>query len=182
MSTWFHPPNVEYDVYDPLNHEHWLVDQNDADHVRTNSPYVLYWKVDESTTLRYNDELSNLYQESNELVYYNTEPVRVYFFADVAPIIQELTRLGQNEVREGTFFCNKTDVYERLGRFPQSGDLFCVYYFNLDKTHSRTFYTVASVSDSDLHLYRYLHLVVNAEQTNLSNVPKEVFDYQFKEY
>jgi hypothetical protein len=182
MAQWIHPVNIEYNVYDPLNHEHWLVDQTDADHIKTNSPYILYWKVDYNATELQNDELSNLYQESNQLVFYDSEPARVYMYADIAPIINELTRLGENTIKEGTFFCNKTDIFSILDRLPSSGDLFCVYYFNIDRTHSKTFYTIASVSDSDLHLYRYLHLVINAEQTNLSNIPKDIFDYQIKEF
>lgn len=181
MAQWHHPVNVENATYDPLNYEHWLVDQTDADHINSYSPYILYWKIDYNATELQNDELSNLYQESNQLVYYDSEPIRVYMYADIAPIIHELTRIGESVIKEGTFFCNKTDIEEKLQRLPSSGDLFCVYYFNIDKTHSKTFYTIASVSDSDLHLYRYLHLVINAEQTNLSNIPKDIFDFQIKE-
>jgi len=182
MSQWYHPTNIDLDIWDPLNYEHWLVDQESIDHIKINSPYILYWKVDHDETERHNDELSNLYQESDQLVFYNKEPIRVYMYAEISPIIQELSRIGISELNEINLITNITDINEKLGRSPASGDLISIYFFQKDKKASQRFYTVVSASLSDLHLYRYLHLILNCEQTNLANIPKHIYDYQLKEY
>jgi hypothetical protein len=178
MNKWHHPTNVAPDVYDPLNHEYWLVDQTDSDHIKQNSPYILYWKYDAKSTIRNNDELSILYGESNELVFHSLTPTRVYMYPDIAPIIQELNRMGGNQIQDVTYFANQTDFIEKIGRPPLSGDLFCTYFFQKDKIQKKVFYTVSSFSEFDLHMYRYIHFILNVEQSNLSNVPKEIFDFK----
>lgn len=182
MGQWYHPTNIDLDIWDPLNHEHWLADQESIDHIKINSPYVLYWKIDQEQTEMHNDEISNLYQESDQLVFYNSEPIRVYMYVEISPIVQELSRIGISELREINFIANKTDLIEKIGRFPISGDLISVSYFEKDKKKTQSFYTLVSTNDADLYLYRYIHFILNCEQTNLSNVPKHVYDYQFKEY
>ena len=182
MSQWFHPTNIDLDIWDPLNHEHWLVDQQSIDHVKINSPYILYWKIDQEKTDMNNDELSDLYQESSQLVFYNSNPIRVFMYVEISPIVQELSRIGISELREINFISNKTDLIEKLGRSPISGDLLSVSYFEKDKKVDPNFYTIVSTSDLDIFLYRYLHFMVNCEQTNLNNIPKHIFDFEFKEY
>ena len=182
MGQWYHPTNIDLDIWDPLNHEHWLADQESIDHIKINSPYVLYWKIDQEQTEMHNDEISNLYQESDQLVFYNSEPIRVYVYVEISPIVQELSRIGISELREINFVSNKTDLIEKIGRFPISGDLMSVSFFEKDKKKTQSFYTLVSTNDADLHLYRYIHFILNCEQTNLSNIPKHVYDYQFKEY
>jgi hypothetical protein len=182
MSQWYHPTNIDLDIWDPLNHEHWLVDQESIDHIKINSPYVLYWKIDQEKTEMNNDEISNLYQESDQLVFYNSEPIRIYVYVEISPIVQELSRIGVSELREINFITNKTDLIEKIGRFPLPGDLLSISYFEKDKKKTQSFYNLVSTSDADLHLYRYVHFILNCEQSNLSNIPKHIFDYQFKEY
>jgi hypothetical protein len=36
---------------------------------------------------------------------------------------------------------------------------------------------VASVVETDFHLWRYVHYLVGAQQTNLSNVPEKIKNY-----
>jgi hypothetical protein len=84
-------------------------------------------------------------------------------------------------MREMNFLTNKTDFHMRIGRPPYGGDLFRVSYSNTEGKMTQQFYTVVSANESDLHLYRYLHYVVNSEQTNLSNIPKEILEYRWKE-
>jgi hypothetical protein len=182
MSNWYHPTNIDLDIWDPLNYEHWLVDQQSIDHVKINSPYILYWKIDQEKTEMHNDEISNLYQESDQLVFYNSEPIRVFMYIEPSPIIQELSRIGISELREINFIANKTDLIEKIGRPPISGDLMSISYFQKDTKILPNFYIITSTSDADLHLYRYLHYIINCEQSNLSNIPKHVYDYQYKEY
>lgn len=182
MSQWYHPINIDLDIWDPLNYEHWLSDQESIDHIKINSPYILYWKIDQEGTEMHNDELSNLYQESDQLVFYNRKPIRVYMYAEISPVIQELSRIGISELNEINLITNITDIEEKLGRSPISGDLLSIYFFEKEKKFSKRFYTIVSSSSSDLHLYRYLHYVVNCEQTNLSNIPKHIYDYQIEEF
>jgi hypothetical protein len=182
MSQWYHPTNIDLDIWDPLNYEHWLADQESIDHIKINSPYILYWKIDSEGTEMNNDELSNLYQESDQLVFYNQKPIRVYMYSEISPVIQELSRIGISELNEINLIANITDINEKIGRFPISGDLLSIYFFQKDRKFSKRFYTVVSSSSSDLHLYRYLHIILNCEQTNLANIPKRIYDYQIEEF
>jgi len=182
MSQWYHPTNIDLDVWDPLNYEHWLVDQQSIDHIKINSPYILYWKIDQESTEMHNDELSNLYRESDQLVFYNKKPIRVYMHAEISPVVQELSRIGISELNDINLITNKTDIVEKLGRFPINGDLISIYFFEKDKKASQRFYTLVSISSADLHLYRYLHFIMNCEQTNLANIPSHVYNYQLEEF
>lgn len=176
-----HPNNVELNIFDSQNYEHALVDQESFDHIKIMSPFVLYWSLDHNETRKLNDEISNLYQESDLLKFYSSDPVRVYMYTEHSPVISELNRLGLTTMRETNFLANKTDMHMRLGRAPLGGDLFRVSYTNTEGKMHQQFYTVVSANEADLHLYRYLHYVVNSEQTNLSNIPKEILEYRWKE-
>lgn len=179
MSQFYtHPTNTSLDLFDPLNSEHDLVDQTSSDHVKINSPYILYWKIDTETTKRNNDDLSNLYGESDMMSFLNiSNPIRVYAYIEYSPIITELTKLGLTQIKEINFIANITDITERLGREPQPGDVFRVSTMTIDGTKDNTFYTVVSLSSIDLHLFRYLHYLINAEQTNLNNIPSEIRNF-----
>ena len=115
-------------------------------------------------------------------IFYNKEPIRVFMYAEISPIIQELSRIGISELNEINLITNLTDINEKLGRSPSSGDLISIYFFKKDKKVSQRFYTIVSASGSDLHLYRYIHLILNCEQTNMANIPSHIYNYQFKEY
>lgn len=182
MSQWYHPPNIDLDIWDPLNYEHWLADQESIDHIKINSPYILYWKIDQEGTEIHNDELSNLYQESDQLVFYNKKPIRVYMYAEISPIIQELSRIGISELHEINLIANRTDIIEKLGRFPVNGDLLSIYFFEKDQKRFQNFYTLVSISRSDLHLYRHLHFIMNCEQTNMANIPSYIYNYNVEEF
>ena len=179
MSQFYkHPTNTSLDLYDPLNSEHDLVDQTSSDHVKINSPYILYWKIDQETTKSNNDDLSNLYGETDMATFLNiSNPVRVYAYIEYSPIITELTKLGLTQVKEINFIANITDITEKLGRDPQPGDVFRVSGITIDGVKDNTFYTVVSISSIDLHLFRYLHYLINAETTNMSNVPSEIRNF-----
>jgi len=179
MSQFYvHPTNTSLDLYDPINAEHDLVDQTSSDHIKINSPYILYWKIDQVTTKRNNDDLSNLYGETDMATFLNvSQPVRVYAYIEYSPIINELTKLGLTQVKEINFISNITDIVERLDREPQPGDVFRVSSMEIDGSKNNTFYTVVSLSTIDQHLFRYMHYLINAETTNLKNIPKEIRDF-----
>jgi hypothetical protein len=179
MSQFYkHPYNTSLDLYDPLNNEYEIVDQTGADHIKINSPYILWWKIDQVGTKDNNDELSNLYNESDMMSFLNiSSPVRVYAFVEYSPIINELTKIGLVQVKEINFISNITDIFEKLGREPKPGDVFRVSQMTTDGKDDSTFYTVVSVSPIDLHLFRYTNYLINAEATNMYNIPSEIKNY-----
>ena len=182
MSAFYkHPSNISLDMYDPQNYEHAIADQTSFDHIKIMSPFILYWSIDQKNTKNLNDDISNLYQESDLLQFLKKEPTRVYMYTEHSPVISELNRLGLATMRETNFISNKSDMHMRLGRAPVSGDLFRVSYFNTEGKSTPQFYTVVSTSEADLHLYRYLHYIINSEQTNMFNIPKEILEYRLKE-
>ena len=165
-------------MFSSNNFELWLNDSVSDEHIQVMSPYILYWKIDQQQTNANNDELGKLYQEAEEYKFLNVDdPIRVYAYAELSPIIQELSRSGLATTKEINFLSNRSDIIERLGRPPLSGDVFRVSYINKDGKNQNDFYTVVSVSETDLNLWRYLHFAINAEQQSLDNIPQKIKDY-----
>lgn len=170
-----HNPTIK--MYDPTNHELWLGDEISKEHINVYSPHILWWKMSEST-FDNNDELDKIYGESQSIIYENTEkPVEVIGYLEISPIIEELGRMGLSEIKDFNLLVNISDIIERLGREPKPGDLFAVGNMIQQNLMDYTFYMVASYVETDFHLWRYVHYLVNAQQTNLSNVPEKIKNY-----
>lgn len=177
-----HPENSNsIAMFDSTNFELSLNDSVSDEHIKVMSPYILYWKIDQQETNASNDELGKLYQEAEEYKFLNVEdPIRIYAYAELSPIIQELSRSGLATTKEINFLANRTDIYEKLERAPLPGDVFRISYINKDNKNQNDFYVVVSVSETDINLWRYLHFSINAEQQSLDNIPQKIKDYADK--
>jgi hypothetical protein len=85
--------------------------------------------------------------------------------------------MGLSEIKDFNLLVNISDIIERLGEEPKAGDLFAVGNMTKQNELDYTFYMVASVVETDFHLWRYVHYLVSAQQTNLSNVPEKIKNY-----
>jgi hypothetical protein len=170
-----HNPTIK--MYDPTNHEMWLGDEISKEHINVYSPPILWWKMSETTFLN-SDELDKLYGESQSIIYQNVDnPIEVIGYIESSPIMEELGRMGLSEVKDFNFLTNISDIVERLQEEPKPGDLFAIGNLIRQNKMDYTFYMVASVIESDFHLWRYVHYLINAKQTNLSNVPEKIKNY-----
>lgn len=179
MSQFYqHPQNFKLDLWDPLNYEYDLINQESIEHIKIYSPYILYWKINQTETKFQNDDLSNLYQETDQIVYSNVSfPIRIYAFIEYSPIINELNRLGLSQIKEINFITNITDFNTKIGRGPLPGDIFRLSDIKMDGSKENLFYTMVSSSTIDYHNFRYVHYLLNAEQTNMYNIPSEIRNF-----
>lgn len=177
MNQFWKGQNPTIKMYDPTNHELWLGDELSKEHINVYSPPILWWKMSESTHTN-SDELDKLYGETQSIVYQNIEdPIEVIGYFEISPIIEELGRMGLSEIKDFNLLVNISDIIERLGEEPKGGDLFAVGNMTKQNIMDYTFYMVASVVETDFHLWRYVHYLISAQQTNLSNVPEKIKNY-----
>ena len=177
MSQFWKGQNPTIKMYDPTNHELWLGDEISKEHIEVYSPPILWWKIS-SETITNSDDLDKLYGESQSIIYENADhPIEVFGYLEMSPIIEELGRMGLSDIKDFNLMTNISDMLERLGREPRAGDLFAVGNMITQKRLDYTFYMVASVLENDFHLWRYVHYLINAQQTNLSNVPEKIKNY-----
>lgn len=177
MNQFWKGQNPTIKMYDPNNHEIWLGDELSKEHINIYSPPILWWKMSESTYTD-SDELDKIYGETQSIIYQNIEdPIEIIGHFEVSPIIEELGRMGLGEIKDFNLLVNISDIHERLGEEPKSGDLFAVGNMIKQNVMDYTFYMVSSIVETDFHLWRYVHYLINAQQTNLSNVPEKIKNY-----
>lgn len=177
MDQFWKTHNPTLKMYDPTNHELWLGDELSQEHINIQSPPILWWKMS-NETYENSDELDKIYGESQSIIYENPEdPIEVFGHLEVSPIMEELGRMGLSEIKDFNLLVNISDICERLGREPLEGDLFAVGNMIKQNEMDYTFYMVASIVENDFHLWRYVHYLINAQQTNLSNIPLKIKNY-----
>lgn len=187
-------------MFEPDNPEHTLVDLLTTEMHQLESPEIVYWKVKmpdvvdaethrvDPTATNYLDDLDKVYGEKSSgdglTKYY--QPEQIFGKLDSQPIIQELLKMGLITKTEIDLYVNIAHIQDVLGRPPMGGDLFRITYLirNPDGELKGyyVYYEVSTVWPVDLYNYQYINYQINAEQTNMSNVPDEIknFDIESK--
>lgn len=169
-------------LFSPCNPEYALCDALVAEQYTINSPEILWWSLlrDGATGAAARDELDAVYGEKSsgdhKLAY--AGPFDFRGFIDISPIVQELTRLGLQQINEIELYANiaATDVYLG-GRLPKGGDVFRVTWIVTETERYYVWYKVANVTPVDPYNFRYINWHINAEQTNLWDVPESISNY-----
>lgn len=168
-------------LFEPANPEYVLADTMESEIFEIVSPNLLWWSFQDAATEVNRDELDTVYGEnvSAGANVYTTEPIRVYGYFEINPILQEITRMGIEQIEEINIFTNINDFFDKTGVEPRSGDVFRMDFIdkNNENALKRNFYTVGSVTPTDLYHFKYLTWQVYAEMTNLTFVPDIIKDY-----
>ena len=164
-------------VFEPENPEYALIDAVVQESFEKASPEIMWWSLNRELTEPTRDELDQLYGEKSsgdKLVKY-AGPFRVYGHLEPSPIIQELTRLGVEQIWQIDLFMNVAAMLEYTrGRPPKPGDVFRATHIHPGDQREYKFYMVGSVLEVDLFNFKYVNWQVNAEQTTLADVPDEI--------
>ena len=170
----FRPKKIK--VFDSQNPEYALVDAINSEIFENYSPEISYWSFNAAATEVNMDELDAIYGEVSR------QNVKQYFgpydpkgTLEINPIIQELTRLGLQQIEEVDLYCNIAAMHDYLdGKDPIAGDIFRITWLETDIERRYIFYSVANVTPVDIYNFRYTNWLINAEQTPLHNVPDEI--------
>lgn len=178
MSQFYIHPEATNKLYDPTNYEYDLADSLITEHITMISPKILWWKLDPKTTRDESDDLDKLYGESQMYNFSNVhEPIEIEGYLERSAVIEELSRAGLAQTEEINLIVAKSQIHEKLGREPISGDIFRVSYLDKIKSKDDTYYTVVSVVNDDFFNWRQFKYIINAEQTALKNIPKKIVEY-----
>lgn len=167
-------------VFEPLNPEYSLIDAMTEEVFVNYSPELAYWSLNEPTTEASRDELDKLYGEKSsdtgKITY--DGPFQVYGTLQINPIIQELTKVGLQQIEEIDFYVNIAAMAEYIeGRYPKYGDVLRVTYIETDNSRRYVFYNIANVTPVDLYNFRHINYLLNGEQTMMADVPEEIRNY-----
>ncbi len=165
-------------IFDPYNaNERQLIHSIAQEDIERQSPIIHWFKINRTESILNMDEVDRLYGENANTVYH-VEPTQVFAIVEKSPIITELQRMGFSQIEEINFVCNIPQTLKILGREPTEGDLFRISYFGFleGEKNIHRFYKVSSVVPSDMILGHYTNFLVNAEQTNLNDVPQSIVD------
>jgi len=178
MSKIFRPKNLK--VFEPDNPEYTLIDHMTEEVFENYSTEIAYWVLNVTETDSDRDELDEVYGEgggADQLrAYYG--PYEVFGTLTINPIIQELTRLGLEQIEEIDFYCNIAAMENYLeGYIPKAGDIFRTTWIQTNNERRYIFYNIANVTPVDLYNFRYINYLINAEQTSLHEVPESIKNY-----
>jgi len=165
-------------VFDSQNPEYSLIDSMTSEIFENYSTEIAYWLFGRAETEANLDELDEVYGESSKNKRIYSGPFDVKGTLTINPIIQELTRLGLEQIEEIDFYCNIAAMDEYLeGEPPKAGDIFRVTWIEKENTRRYVFYSVANVTPTDIYNSRYINYLISAEQTTLHNFPAEIKNY-----
>jgi len=172
----FRPKRIK--VFEPTNPEYSLIDSMTSEVFENYSPEIAWWSLNRTETEANRDELSEVYGESKPSSKMFDGPFPVAGAFEINPIIQELTRLGLEQIEEVDFYCNIAAMQEYTeGRDPKGGDVFRVTWLETNSERRFVFYNVSNVTPVDIYNYRHINWLVNAEQTTLHDVPDEIKEF-----
>ena len=180
MGRIYKPTSVE--VFQPLNPEYALVDSMIEEAFEAISDELVWWSLDRTKTQEHMDDLGKAYGEASDTANkpeYNG-PFRVWGKTEINPIIQELTRLGAQTLREIDMYFNVAAFANYTnGLTPKQGDIVRVTWLMRRPEEDREFwfYEVANVTPVDIYNFRYANWQCLAEQTALNNVPEAIRTY-----
>lgn len=166
-----------YKLYDEESPDYGLAQSMMEEAMQFVSPKILWWRYDHITSESKASAMDKLYGENSKGDKF-LNPIEVFGWVENNPILQELTRLGLEENEEINLFCDTTDLTSRLGREPQSGDILRISYIKHGQPDRHVFYKVAN-NPNPRHLFdfRYMNYQINAEKTDMGNVPALVKNY-----
>lgn len=167
-------------LYEPTNPEYLLADVMTAEQYEIHSPEIKWWSmIREVDGGAERDELDEVYGEKSspgKLAY--TEPYEVFGFVDINPILQELTKLGQQQINEIEFYTNIADFNLRSdGIMPKRGDIFRISWILTETERNYIWYSVANVTPVNPYNFKYVNWHINAEQTTLHDAPANIKEY-----
>lgn len=171
-------PDPKFKIYDPtISTEYDLANSFSAEAMKFVSPKIIYWRLDKDATDADQSDDEDIYNEKiGETIF--KDPLEIFGYIEVNPIIQEITRLGIEQLEELNIFVNLQEVVKILGEKPKGGDIMRISYFREQTQDKNTFYKVGTSFEADLYNFQYMHYVINAEQTNMSDVPKHICEYE----
>lgn len=162
------------DLFQPQNPEYELVNIVTNEAFRIVSPHIIYYPYDSVTTERDQDDYDDIMGEAEEN-YAFFKPVQIYAYVETNPIIDELTRLGLEQIEEINVYANIDEVTQRLsGRAPRAGDFLRISYIERQKADRVVFYKVATIQPVDMYHWRHVNYSINCEQTDLSMLPEDL--------
>ncbi len=157
-------------LYEPENPEYLLLNSFNEEFTEISSPRILYWKLNREASKQNQDKLDELYGEATQTNVYE-DPIEVYFLIERSPIMNELTRLGQNTIEEINIVVPTLQISEKLQRLPDAGDIFRLSTIHEEgKKEKFTFYEISNVVDNDANNHMWMTLMLFAKQTDLSNL------------
>lgn len=161
-------------LYEPKNPEYMLLNSLNEEYTEIVSPRILYWKFDLDNSKSTLDKLDDLYSESTQTNKY-IGPYEVFMMIERSPIMNELSRLGQNTIEEINIIVPTLQINEKLGRLPIPGDIFRVSMIDEQLQREKfTFYEIANITDNDPNNHMWMTLMIFAKQTDLSNISIEL--------
>lgn len=181
--------------FEPANPEHSLVDAFTYEIHSLEGPEIVYWKVKTHTEVdtarqeadpnasSYLDDLDQTYGEKSsdigKLEFY--DPVKISGKLDSSPILHELLRLGLITKHEIDLYINIAHATDTLDGPPRMGDVFRITYMIRDKNGDLqeylVYYKVSTINPVDLYNYQYINYQINAEQTDMADVPASILEY-----
>lgn len=186
----FRPTNVK--IFEPTNPEYNLVHSINSELNEAVSPKLMVWMIDLADAAANQDEIDNVYGENSAIdktknisknIKYDG-PYEFFGNVQVNEIIQEMSRLGVEQVEEIDIFVDLMDFTTRMkGSQPKPGDIIRISYIEMEdkatnQTHYRhVFYEIGTILPCDLYNFKYINLHIYAEQASLGNVPKTIINY-----
>jgi len=171
-------PNGKINIFDPTNPEYTLVDAMTAEKFENYSWEIVYWSFNIETTAPTLDALDQTYGEASDVQNKYDGPFEAYGTIEVNPILQELTKLGHQQIEEINFYCNISAMDNYLqGRIPKQGDIIRVSWIKTDSTRRFVFYGIGNVTPVDPYNARYTNWLMHCEQTNMNEIPEEIKNF-----
>lgn len=167
-------------AFEPINPEYALASSLTSEMIEATSPYILWWSFLRTETSANKDELDNVYGEASSktgIHNFALKPIRVYLHLEINPIIQELTRLGVEQIESITIYTNIDDFLNLNSSPPKAGDIFRLSYIEKEQKYRNIFYNVSVVVPVDPFNFRHLNYQIYAEQTNLNDVPDHIKNF-----
>lgn len=160
-------------LYEAENPEYMLLNSFNDEYTEIVSPRILYWKLNREASKQNQDKLDDLYGEATQTNVYEG-PFEVFMLIERSPIMNELTRLGQNTIEEVNIVVPTLQISEKLGRLPDQGDIFRLSMIHeAGKKEKFTFYELSNVVDNDPNNHMWMTLMLFAKQTDLSTLDLE---------
>ena len=181
----YRPTSVK--LFEPKNPEYSLADAMTTEQYTIHSPEIKYWSfVKDGPTAATLDELDVVYGEksskanSGRLVY--TGPYNVKGFLEIEPILQELLKMGPQQIEVVELFVNIAAMENYLeNRLPKRGDIFRVTWIVTETVRRYIWYSVANVTPVDPYNFKYVNWHINAEQTLMKDAPENIRQYMIGE-
>lgn len=166
----------ELKLFDSMSPEYELANSFVQESIEIVSPPILYFCTNLPATKETLDNVDIVYGETKNKITF-LPPKKIVANPQLNPILEELTSLGLAQLEELNLVVSIPYIIQALGQEPKGGDVFRISYMENGRPFRDVFYMVNNAIPVNLFNFQYLNYTINAQQTQMTDVPSTVKNY-----